>query len=79
MSDKPKNLSDIDNFWDLNSLLPKKRPVAPTHRAVNTDTVELELTRSDAAPVSAAHGDIRAARLARSAYSLDAQRSAPSE
>ena len=49
MSDKPKNLSDIDNFWDLNSLLPKKRPVAPPHRAVNTDTVELELTRSDAA------------------------------
>lgn len=48
MSDKPKNLSDIDNFWDLNSLLPKKRPVAPTHRAVNTDTVELELGKSDA-------------------------------
>ena len=42
MSDKPKNLSDIDNFWDLNSLLPNKRQVAPTHRAVNVDTVELE-------------------------------------
>ena len=41
MSDKPKNLDDIDNFWDLNSLLPKKRPVSPTHRAPNTDTVEI--------------------------------------
>ncbi len=41
MSDKPKNLDDIDRFWDLNSLLPKKRPVAPTHRAPNTDTVEI--------------------------------------
>ncbi len=43
MSDKPKNLDDIDRFWDLNSLLPKKRPVAPTHRAPNTDTVEITL------------------------------------
>ncbi len=41
VSDKPKNLDDIDRFWDLNSLLPKKRPVAPTHRAPNTDTVEI--------------------------------------
>ena len=43
MSDKPKNLDDIDRFWDLNSLLPKKRPVAPTYRAPNTDTVEITL------------------------------------
>ncbi len=43
MSDKPKNLSDIDNFWDLESLLPKKRPVTPTHRAANTETVEMEI------------------------------------
>ncbi|MBE6611737.1 MAG: hypothetical protein E7632_04535 [Ruminococcaceae bacterium] len=43
MGDKPNHLNDIDNFWDLNSLLPKKRPVSPTHRAVNTETVELEL------------------------------------
>ena len=41
VSDKPKNLDDIDRFWDLNSLLPKKRPVVPTHRAPNTDTVEI--------------------------------------
>ncbi len=38
MSNKPKNLSDIDRFWDLNSLLPKKRPVSPVPRQVNTDT-----------------------------------------
>ena len=41
MSDKPKNLDDIDKFWDLNSLLPKKRSVTPSHRSVNTDTVEI--------------------------------------
>lgn len=43
MSDKPKTLSDIDSFWDLNSLLPKKRPVTPYPRRTNTDTVELTL------------------------------------
>lgn len=48
MSDNPKNLDDIDSFWDLNSLLPKKRPVAPTHRAPNTDTVELNFGGEDA-------------------------------
>ena len=41
MGDKPKNLNDIDNFWDLHSLLPKKRPISPNYRAPNTDTVEL--------------------------------------
>ncbi len=43
MADKPKNLSDIDNFWDLNSLLPKKRPVMPGVRQVNTDTTPVEV------------------------------------
>ncbi len=51
MSDKPKNLSDIDNFWDLNSLLPQKRKVTPSYRQPNTDTVELTVG-SDDTPVS---------------------------
>ncbi len=50
MSDKPKNLSDIDNFWDLESLLPKKRPVVPTARRSNTDTVELSVGSDDITP-----------------------------
>ncbi len=56
MSDKPKNLNDIDNFWDLNSLLPNKRPISPTYRAPNTDTVELTVVgeaekTSDGTPI----------------------------
>ncbi|MBQ8249390.1 MAG: TerB N-terminal domain-containing protein [Clostridia bacterium] len=56
MSDKPKNLTDIDNFWDLDSLLPKKRPVTPSYRQPNTDTVELTIgddtsPKSNGAPV----------------------------
>lgn len=43
MSDKPKNLSDIDSFWDLNSLLPKKRPVSPAPRQPNTDTALIDI------------------------------------
>ena len=39
---KPLSLDDIDNFWDLNSLLPQKRPVSP-RRAVNIDTVEISV------------------------------------
>ena len=39
---KPLSLDDIDNFWDLNSLLPQKRPVSP-RRAVNIDTVEIDV------------------------------------
>ena len=39
---KPLSLDDIDNFWDLNSLLPQKRPVSP-RRAVNIDTVEINV------------------------------------
>lgn len=54
MSDKPKNLSDIDRFWDLDSLLPKKRPVTPTVRSVNTDTVELSVGSDENAPDSGA-------------------------
>lgn len=46
MSDKPKNLSDIDNFWDLNSLLPQKRPIAVPSRYVNTEAVEV-IAKSD--------------------------------
>ncbi len=42
MSDKPKNLQDIDAYWDLDSLLPPKRPSASPRRAVNTETVEFE-------------------------------------
>lgn len=42
MSDKPKNLSDIDRFWDLEKLLPKKRAVSAVPRQPNTDTVEIE-------------------------------------
>ncbi len=56
MSDKPKNLNDIDNFWDLDSLLPKKRPVTPSYRQPNTDTVELTVgddtaKKSDGTPI----------------------------
>ncbi len=54
MSDKSKNLSDIDNFWDLNSLLPQKRPVMPSNRAVNTDTVELEFSAGSSSDSGAA-------------------------
>lgn len=43
MSDKPKNLDDIDRFWDLNTLLPKKRLVSPAYSAPNTDTVEINI------------------------------------
>ncbi len=43
MCAKPKNLKDIDSFWDLNSLLPKKRPVFPTYGATNTDTAEISV------------------------------------
>ncbi len=43
MSDKPKNLDDIDRFWDLNTLLPKKRPVSPVYQAPNIDTVEINI------------------------------------
>lgn len=50
MRDNPKNLNDIDSFWDLNSLLPKKRPVAPSYRSPNTDTVELTVGEDDSAP-----------------------------
>ncbi len=50
MSDKPKNLSDIDRFWDLDSLLPKKRPVTPSVRSVNTDTVEFSVGTDDNTP-----------------------------
>ena len=39
---KPLSLDDIDNFWDLNSLLPQKRPVSP-RRAVTIDTVEIDV------------------------------------
>lgn len=46
MSGKPTSLDDIDNFWDLESLLPQKRQVEP-NRAVNTDTVEIELGGSE--------------------------------
>lgn len=45
MSDKQHSLDDIDNFWDLDSLLPQKRPVSP-NRAVSTETVEIELSSS---------------------------------
>ncbi|MFQ9148602.1 MAG: hypothetical protein ACLR5G_10180 [Eubacteriales bacterium] len=38
-------LDDIDDFWDLDSLLPQRRPVDPARR-VNTDTVELEIGRT---------------------------------
>ena len=48
MSDKPKNLNDIDNFWDLNSLLPQKRPISPNYREPNTDTVELTVGEKNA-------------------------------
>lgn len=43
MSDKPNSLNDIDRFWDLNTLLPKKRPVSPAYSAPNTDTVEINI------------------------------------
>lgn len=42
MGNQPKKLSDIDRFWDLNSLLPQKRPVNNTVRELDTDTVEIE-------------------------------------
>ncbi len=50
MSDKPKNMADIDNFWDLESLLPKKRPVNPGARRLNTDTVEISVGSDDITP-----------------------------
>ncbi|MCI8386985.1 MAG: hypothetical protein HFE63_00770 [Clostridiales bacterium] len=43
MSDKQRSLDDIDNFWDLDSLLPQKRPVMP-RRELSTDTVEIEVS-----------------------------------
>lgn len=62
VSDKPKNLDDIDRFWDLNSLLPKKRPVAPTHRAPNTDTVEITVdgdsVRDSGTPIPPQNGSM---------------------
>ena len=42
---KSPTLDDIDDFWDLDSLLPQRRPVDPA-RHVNTDTVELEIGRT---------------------------------
>jgi len=65
MSDKPKNLSEIDRFWDLESLLPKNRPITPVPRMPNTDTVEIEIDRSDAPssgstiPPRSAHDEAR--------------------
>ncbi len=43
MCAKPENLNDIDSFWDLNELLPKRRPVTPSYRNINTDTVEISV------------------------------------
>ncbi len=50
MGDKPKNMADVDNFWDLESLLPKKRPVNPGVRRLNTDTVEISVGSGDIIP-----------------------------
>ena len=50
---KPLSLDDIDNFWDLNSLLPQKRPVSP-RRAVNIDTVEISVDSDSPRDVGAA-------------------------
>lgn len=50
---KPLSLDDIDNFWDLNSLLPQKRPVSP-RRAVNIDTVEIDVDSDSPRDVGAA-------------------------
>jgi hypothetical protein len=41
VNDKNNNLDNIDNFWDLESLLPQKRPVS-ARREINTETVEIE-------------------------------------
>lgn len=49
MCAKPENLSDIDSFWDLNELLPKKRPVTPAFRNINTDTVEISVDTAEKA------------------------------
>lgn len=43
MCAKPKDLKEIDSFWDLNSLLPKKRPVIPSYKSTNTSTVEISV------------------------------------
>ncbi len=51
MCAKPENLSDIDSFWDLNELLPKKRPVTPTLRNINTDTVEIDVNTTEKSTV----------------------------
>ncbi len=56
MNDKPKKLSEIDDFWNLDNLMPQKKPTV--HRAVNTETVEIEFTASESGrtgsdPVSA--------------------------
>ncbi len=65
MSDKPKNLSDIDRFWDLEKLLPNKRQVSPVPRQPNTDTVEIEFggdngrAENTAVPPRSAHDTAR--------------------
>lgn len=41
MSENPKSIKDIDDFWDLDSLLPKRRSVAPSYPHANTDAVEI--------------------------------------
>ena len=35
---KPLSLDDIDNFWDLNSLLPQKRPVSRDALSISTQS-----------------------------------------
>ena len=49
MCAKPDNLNEIDSFWDLNELLPKKRPVTPSFRNINTDTVEISVESAEKA------------------------------
>lgn len=53
MCAKPENLNDIDSFWDLNELLPKKRPVTPIPRNLNTDTVEVSIESAEKAVIGA--------------------------
>jgi len=65
MSDKPKNISDIDRFWDLEKLLPQKRAVSSAPRQPNTDTVEIEFGSDEvraagaAMPVESSHNTAR--------------------
>lgn len=53
MAEKPNSISDIDNFWNLNELLPKKRHVTPSPRQPNTETVELTIGGSPEADIAA--------------------------